>query len=359
MTAHELSAPAMDEVRWGIIGCGAVTEVKSGPAFQKVPGSRLVAVMRRSRDLAADYARRHGVPRWYDDAERLIADPEVSAVYIATPPGSHLQYALMACAYQKPVYVEKPMARNHAECMRMLEAFQSAKLPLFVAYYRRALPRFLKVRELIAKRVLGRITGVSYRFSGAYHRDPAGTPLPWRLRPEESGGGLLLDVGCHTLDLLDWLLGPLEHVSGTAVNVASPHDVEDNVALQFRTASGALGTARWNFAAGTRADQIVLEGEEGELRMATFGEDPILLEQASGVERVAIPHPTHIQEPMIATVVADLRGAGHCESTGVSAARTQAVMDAVLEGYYGGRNRPFWESAASWPGRRVQAQDGQ
>jgi len=146
MTAHERSAPAMDEVRWGIIGCGAVTEVKSGPAFQKVPGSRLVAVMRRSRDLAAEYARRHGVPRWYDDAERLIADPEVNAVYIATPPGSHLQYALMACAQQKPVYVEKPMARNHAECMCMLEAFQSAKLPLFVAYYRRALPRFRTVR---------------------------------------------------------------------------------------------------------------------------------------------------------------------------------------------------------------------
>jgi predicted dehydrogenase len=344
---------SLDEVRWGILGCGAVTEVKSGPALQKVQGSRVVAVMRRTPDLAADYARRHAVPRWYDDAERLVADREVNAVYIATPPGSHLEYALLACGYQKPVYVEKPMARHLTECVRMTGAFRSANVPLFVAYYRRALPRFLKARELVESGALGRITGVSYRFASARHRNlAAGAALPWRLRPEESGGGLFLDLGCHTLDVLDWLLGPLESVSGTAANVASPHDVEDNVVMQFRTASGALGTARWNFAADSPADEIVFEGLQGQLSMATFGEDPLELRRASGVERFAIANPAHIQEPMIATVVGELRGLTHCESTGESAARTQAVMDAVLDGYYGGRQRDFWKSAASWPGRR-------
>jgi predicted dehydrogenase len=343
---------SLGEVRWGILGCGAVTEVKSGPALQRVEGSRVVAVMRRSGDLAADYARRHGVPRWYDDAEQLIADPEVNAVYIATPPGSHLEYALLACAYQKPVYVEKPMARHHAECTRMVEAFATAKVPLFVAYYRRALPRFLKARELLADGALGRITGVGCCFSGAYHADAGGVPLPWRLRAEESGGGLFLDLGSHTLDILDFLLGPLENVSGAAANVASPHDLEDNVVMQFRVAAGALGTARWNFAASTRADEILIEGEDGALRMATFGEDPIELCRASSTDRFAIAHPVHIQEPMIATVVADLRGVGRCESTGVSGARTQAVMDAVLDGYYGGRDRAFWSSVTTWPGRR-------
>jgi 1,5-anhydro-D-fructose reductase (1,5-anhydro-D-mannitol-forming) len=351
-----MSAPTarLDEVRWGILGCGAVTEVKSGPALQKVAGSRLVAVMRRSSDRAADYARRHGVPRWYDDAEKLVADPDVNAVYIATPPGSHLEYARLACAHRKPAYVEKPMARNHAECMRMVEAFQSANVPLFVAYYRRALPRFLKARELVAAHALGRITAVGCRFSGSYHRNiEPGAPLPWRLRPEQSGGGLLLDLGSHTLDVLDFLLGPLEGVSGIAANVASPHDVEDSVVMQFRVAAGALGTARWNFAAGARADQILIEGEDGALEMTTFGDDPIELRRASGTERFAITNPAHIQEPMIATVVSDLRGEGRCESTGVSAARTQAVMDAALEGYYGGRDRAFWADVASWPGRRA------
>src|SRR4051812_30482656 len=178
---------SLPEVRWGIIGCGAVTEKKSGPAFQRVAGSKLVAVMRRSSDLAADFARRHGVPRWYDDADRLLADPEVNAVYIATPPSSHLAYALRACAAGKPAYVEKPMARNHVECMKMTNAFAAAGVPLFVAYYRRALPRFLKAKALLDEHALGGVTGVGVQFAAPHHRnlDPQ-RPTSWRLRAEES-----------------------------------------------------------------------------------------------------------------------------------------------------------------------------
>jgi predicted dehydrogenase len=353
MSGGGAAVARLDEVRWGIIGCGAVTEVKSGPALQNVAGSRLVAVMRRSGEKAADYARRHGVPRWYDDAEKLVADPEVNAVYVATPPGSHLECALLACAHGKAAYVEKPMARNHAECLSMAHAFRKASVPLFVAYYRRALPRFLKARELVRDHALGRITGVACRFSGAYHRnlDP-GAALPWRLRAKESGGGIFLDLGCHTLDALDFLLGPLESATGSAANVASPHDVEDCVTLQFRVASGALGTAHWNFAASARTDEILVQGDEGELAMSTFGDAPLELRRPTGIQRFAIENPPHIQEPMIASVVGDLRGDALCESTGLSAARTQAVMDAALDGYYGGRQRAFWEDPTSWPGRR-------
>src|SRR5579871_3895135 len=124
-------------IRWGILGCGKVAEVKSGPGFQRAEGSRLVAVMRRDGALAADFARRHSVPLWYDRAEALIEDPEVDAVYIATAPGSHLEYALQVCAAGKPAYVEKPMARNHTECLEMVESFHAAEVPLFVDYYRR------------------------------------------------------------------------------------------------------------------------------------------------------------------------------------------------------------------------------
>src|SRR3954447_6932178 len=139
----------MKTIRWGIVGCGDVTECKSGPAFGKARNSALVAVMRRDGAKAADYAKRHGVPRWYDDADKLIGDPEVDAVYVATPPGSHLEYALKVAAAGKPCYVEKPMARSFVECQRMIDTFERAKVPLFVAYYRRALPRFVKLKELL------------------------------------------------------------------------------------------------------------------------------------------------------------------------------------------------------------------
>jgi predicted dehydrogenase len=342
-------------VRWGIIGCGKVTEVKSGPAFQKAEGSALVAVMRRDGALAADYARRHGVPRWYDDAQALIDDPEVDAVYIATPPGEHERLAHLVCAARKPAYVEKPMARHHAECLRMNQAFAAARVPLFVAYYRRGLARFRKARDLVADGALGTVTGASVRFAGPYHNGvAAGAALPWRLQAEHAGGGLFLDLGCHTLDVLDFVLGPLEDVAGSAANVATPHAVEDSVALRFRSASGALGTAHWNFAAAERVDAIVIAGDRAELRLSTFGDEPVELHRGEGaaVETFTLPNPPHIQQPLVQSIVDELRGKGRCDSTGVSAARTQAVMDAALADYYGSREDGWWKTPAAWPGRR-------
>ena len=192
----------MRDIRWGIIGCGAVTEVKSGPGLQKAERSRLVAVMRRNASLAEDYARRHGVPRWYSDARDLLADPEVDAVYVATPPSTHREYARLAAAAGKPVYVEKPMARTHAECLEMIAACREAGVALYVAYYRRAQPRFLKVRDLLAAGAIGAPRSVTVTL----HQPPPAPvarpeDLPWRVRPEISGGGLFVDLGSHTLDL--------------------------------------------------------------------------------------------------------------------------------------------------------------
>jgi 1,5-anhydro-D-fructose reductase (1,5-anhydro-D-mannitol-forming) len=339
-------------LRWGIVGCGDVCEVKSGPGLQRAAGSELVSVMRRDAGKAADFARRHGVPAWTADAGELIADPRVDAVYIATPPGTHERLALAVAAAGKPCYVEKPMARNHAECLRMNAAFAAAGLPLFVAYYRRALPRFRTCAELLPR--LGTISTVHYRFSGAYPlgRDLA-AELPWRVVAEHAGGGLFLDLGCHALDLLDHLLGPLEGVAGHAASRAGRLDVEDTVAMSFRTAAGALGTASWSFSTPERLDEVVIDGERGQLRFAVFGDAPITLIADGETSRHAGENPRHIQQPLIQTIVDQLAGRGVCPSNGESAARTQAVMDTVLAGYYGGRGDGFWRDPASWPGRRA------
>src|SRR5262249_27928472 len=155
----------MDIVRWGIVGCGDVTEVKSGPGFQKARDSALVAVMRRDAAKAADFAKRHNVPRWYADADQLIGDPEVDAVYIATPPGTHEFYAMKVLAAGKPCYIEKPMSRNAAEARRITDAFAKKGIPLFVAYYRRAMPRYEKVRDLLKLGVLGRPIALTHTYA--------------------------------------------------------------------------------------------------------------------------------------------------------------------------------------------------
>ena len=144
-------------IRWGIIGCGKVTEVKSGPAFSKVKNSQLVAVMRRDAALAEDYARRHNVPRFYSVADDLINDSDVDAVYVATPPVSHAEYAIKVLKAGKPVYIEKPMALNYKECERINKAAEKYKVPVFVAYYRRTLPGFLRIKELIGNGAIGKV----------------------------------------------------------------------------------------------------------------------------------------------------------------------------------------------------------
>jgi predicted dehydrogenase len=338
-------------VRWGIIGCGNVTEVKSGPAFQNAQDSKLVAVMRRDGDLARDYALRHGVPKWYDHAQALISDPEVDAVYVATPVGSHEQMAQAVAAAGKPAYVEKPMARHAPECERMVRAFETAGVPLFVAYYRRCLPRFQRVQELLARGAVGRLTALRYHYGSPSHAK-AMDPLPWRLCARDSGGGLFLDLGCHALDILDFLFGPLRAVQGVAHNVASHHDVEDTVSMVFEVGDGVSGVASWNFASHERVDILEVDGTEGSLGLSVFGDTPIQVSRLGRVEELSVSNPHHIQQPLVQSIVDELMGRGCCPSTGQSAMRTTVVMDGVLSGYYGGRDDAFWERASSWPGRR-------
>lgn len=339
--------PFRSPIRWGILGCGDVTEVKSGPAFRLASGSRLVAVMRRNGSLAADYARRHGVPAWYDDAARLIADPEVDAVYIATPPDSHHRYALDVAAAGKPAYVEKPLARNTAEGDAMVKAFADRQLPLFVAYYRRALPRFVKVKAIIDSGQLGTLTGLDYHFSSPAHRKETG----WRTDVAVAGGGLFLDLGSHALDLIDHLVGPLSRVAGTAANLARATPAEDSVVMHF-LAGGIPGVASWNFASDTGCDRCRIQGTEGAVEFAVFENAPVTVIRAGTSHAYTLDHPAHVQQPLIQSVVDDLLGRGKCVSTGETALRTSQVMDQVLADYYGGRTDAFWERPASWPGLR-------
>jgi predicted dehydrogenase len=332
-------------IRWGIIGCGDVCEVKSGPAFQKAEGSQLVAVMRRGGARAADYARRHDVPRWYDDADRLIQDSEVDAVYVATPPGSHEELALRVAAAGKPCYVEKPMARNHAECVRMVEAFRRAKVPLFVAYYRRRLPRFVKAKQLIDEGRLGRVTSLIYRHSRLHRLQQGGE---WRMDPVHAGGGLLLDLGSHAIDLFDFYLGPLTDVKGDAGQF-SHSKVEDAVTMTFRGGNGALGVASWNFAGSSHTDVLEIEGTDAKLVLSCFGDDPLRLGMVDGkIEQFDLRNPPHIQQPFIQSMVDELNGVtppGNCPSTGETGARASAAMDAVLHRFYGSRADEFWTRA--------------
>jgi predicted dehydrogenase len=334
-TAGEAGATtltAVERVRWGIIGVGDVTERKSGPGFQQADRSELVAVMRRTGSLAEDYARRHGVPRWYSDADQLINDPEVDAVYVATPPDSHRDYVLRVAQAGKPVYVEKPMARSAMECEDMISACEGAGVDLFVAYYRRALPRFAAVKDLLNSDRIGELRSVTVRNERPGRVDET-ADHGWRVDPMISGGGYFVDLGSHTLDLLDWLLGPVIHASGAATNRGGRYLAEDVVTATFGFGSGVEGVGYWNFDSFRYADDVEIVGTVGSVAFSCFADEPVRLVTARGAEETPAPNPQVVQLPLIQAVVDALTGRGQAPSDGHSAVRTARVIDTLLSQY--------------------------
>ena len=288
--------------------------------------------MRRSGDLAADYARRHNVAHWYDDADELINDPVVDAVYVATPPDSHREYVIRAAQAGKPVYVEKPMARTALECEDMISACEKAGVDLFVAYYRRAMPRFALVKELLDGGRIGQLRSVSIRNERPGQLDDAGR-AGWRVDPEISGGGHFVDLGSHVLDLLDWLLGPVTRAAGVATNRGGRYRAEDLVTGAFSFSSGIEGVGVWNYDSFRQQDDIEIVGTAGALRFSCFADEPLRLTTARGVEQIAAPYPEIVQLPLIQAVVNSLTGHGMSPSTGESAVRTARVIDGLLADY--------------------------
>jgi len=322
----------MKQVNWGIIGCGNVTEEKSGPAFNRVEDSNLIAVMRRNAARAEDYAKRHGVPKWYADADQLIADPDINAVYIATPPDSHAYYAVKAAEAGKHVYVEKPMALNHGECLQMMDAAKKAGTKLFVAYYRRMLPSFTYVKKKLDAGKFGEPRVVNVRlFKPVYRKSKLKYGIPWRVKPEIAGGGLFVDLGSHQLDYLDYLLGPIVEVKSFVVNQAGLYDADDVVSATFRFESGVIGSGMWCFSAGITEpiDSIEILGSKGRVEFSTFGFRTMEIDTVDDHLNLEFRRPEHIQEPLIKTVVEDILGRGSCPSTGESAARTTAIIDKI------------------------------
>lgn len=324
-------------ISWGIIGCGNVTEVKSGPAFNKVKDSRLVAVMRRNRELAEDYARRHKVPKFYSDASELINDKDVTAVYVATPPGSHMEYALEVIKAGKPVYIEKPMALNYEECVRINEAAEKKGVPVFVAYYRRALPGFLMVKELIENGSIGKVLFIQMQLFKYPSPEELSGKLPWRVDPKVSGAGHFFDLASHQLDWFDYVFGPVSMVKSVALNQGGLYKAEDFVSAEFVFDNNIVLTGTWSFMVSPECnrDSIEIIGSIGSIKFSTFSFGPISLTDSSGTRTFINERPEHVQYFLIDKIVQSLHGIGEAPSTGLTAARTSRIMDEVVKEYYG------------------------
>lgn len=317
----------MKKIAWGIIGCGDVTEIKSGPAFNLAPNSQLAAVMRRDQAKAADYAQRHQVSKWYSDAKSLINDDEVNAIYIATPPVYHEEYTLHAFKASKPVYVEKPMALNSAECVRMKEASEKYSCKLSVAHYRRAQPKFLKISNLIKEKVIGNIISANITFLQA---NQPGTEKAWRTNPAISGGGLFHDLAPHQLDLMLYFFGLPITTEGISLNKANLYKADDyvNANMLFQDDISFKGLWDFNARIEDEVDICEIRGTKGKIRFAVFG-NLCELTIDGKTTPLDFEYLAHVQQPMIEQVVNYFLSKGPNPCSAKDAVEVMKIMDKI------------------------------
>lgn len=318
------------KIRWGIIGCGNVTELKSGPAYQKTEGFEIVAVMRRNAEKAADYAKRHGIKKYYSNADELINDPEVDAVYIATPPDSHKFYGLKVALAGKPCCIEKPLAPNYDDSLAIHNAFSDKNLPLFVAYYRRSLPRFEKIKSWIDEKCIGEIRHINWLFMRPPSLVDVSGKYNWRTDVTVAPGGYFDDLASHGLDLFIHLLGEIKNASGVNLNQQNWYSAKDAIAATWLHKSGITGTGCWNFGCQFREDTATIYGSKGKITFSIFEENNILLETENSKTELFIAHPENVQLFHVKKMQEHLSGISIHPSTGLSAVHTNWVMGQIM-----------------------------
>jgi len=319
-----------ENVRWGIIGCGAVTEVKSGPAYQKTNGFQLAAVMRRDEKLAKDYAKRHEIEKYYSTADDLINDESIDAIYIATPPDTHKLYGLRVAEAGKICCIEKPLAPSYQDSKAILEAFEKAKIPLFVSYYRRSLPRFNKVKELLDKGEIGEVRHINWHFNKPANDIDLSQQYNWRTDNKIALGGYFDDLASHGLDLFSYLVGEYDVVKGIGLNQQDLYSSFDSVSACWTHKSGITGSGSWNFGGFSRQDKVTINGSKGEITFSVFDEDPISICNLTDKKEIYIENPENIQLYHVKNIREQLITGTMHPSNGSTATHTSWVMDQIL-----------------------------
>ncbi|MGB5371758.1 MAG: Gfo/Idh/MocA family oxidoreductase [Flavobacteriaceae bacterium] len=317
-------------IRWGIIGCGNVTEVKSGPAFQQTDGFELTAVMRRDHKKAKDYALRHGIPKIHKKAEDMILDDEIDAVYIATPPDSHKHYGLMVAAAGKPCCIEKPMAPNHGDSLKIYHAFLQREVPLFIAYYRRSLPRFDQIKRWLQAGEIGQIRRVCWHLAKPPSMIDKSGAHNWRTDKAVAPGGYFDDLASHGLDLFVYLMGDIAEARGVATNQLGLYSAMDTISGSWLHENGTKGEGSWNFGSDGYEDRAEIIGSGGRIIFSIFDDRPLVLENAKGQQTKTIAHPKHIQKYHVANIRDHLMGKLTHPSLGKSGLHTSWVMAQIL-----------------------------
>lgn len=325
----------MKTVKWGVIGTGDVMEIKSGPGLYKAEGSSLYGVYNRNLDKARNYAKQHGVPTVFREADELIHSSNVDVVYIATPPVSHFDYAIRTLQAGKILYIEKPITMNYQQALDIQMLAREKQRPVYAAFYRRGLEKFIEIKRQLECGAIGAVRYVNV-VQTAPLADAFSNPvnIPWRVQPEVSGGGLFMDVGTHVLDTLMLFFGEYEWLSGKALNQGAYYSAEDTVCASFQFKNGVVGTGQWCFVANETVNKVEIVGDKGRICYDAMAADHFSLISQGNEKEFQFTVPEHIAMPYQQAVVNELLGKSVSFANFDHAVNLMQMIDQLLTPYY-------------------------
>ena len=288
----------MRTIRWGLIGCGDISRKRVAPALRDAEHSELHAVARAQADLAGEFAAAFGVRKHYADWRELISDPEIDAVYIATPVDLHAEQTIATARAGKHVLCEKPLALTAADCGRASAACDEAGVQLGVAYYRRFYPVLDRIKQIIAAGEIGRPVMARINAFESFNPEP-GEPRHWLIEKKRSGGGPMMDFGCHRIEVLMNLLGPIDRTIAFTDQVRLQRDVEDTAGAFFHFKRGAHATLLVSHAAFESQDTLDVFGSEGTLRVPVLNEGQLLVKTRESERSESHPPHSNLHQPLV------------------------------------------------------------
>lgn len=299
----------MKTINWGMIGCGQVTEVKSGPGLYKSLNSKLYGLYNRNYDKAVDYANRHPVQNVFENLDEMLSDENIDIVYIATPPSSHKEFALKCIKYGKIPYIEKPIANTYEEALEIEKAALDANLPVYVAFYRRGAEKFIEIKKLLESGVIGNVRHISIIQNQPVQLDELDSnSLPWRVKKEISGGGKFLDMAVHVFDILQFMFGKLKNIDADLKNLGGYYDVDDMVTAKFEFENGVVGSGSWCYVADSNLDRVEIFGDKGHMTFSGLGLDSFILRIGDVEKLYNFEVPENVSMPYQQSIVNELLG---------------------------------------------------
>ncbi|MBN1466733.1 Gfo/Idh/MocA family oxidoreductase [candidate division KSB1 bacterium] len=318
----------LKKLNWGLIGCGDIARRRVAPALRDLTQCELVSVNRKDYGKAETFALEFGARKWIREWPELISDPEIDAVYIATPVHLHAEQTIAAVQAGKHILCEKPMALNLRECDAMIEAATANSVTLGVAYYRHFYPVIIRIKNIITRGDMGKIVSIQMNAASHFNALP-GEPRYWLLVKEQAGGGPMMDFGCHRIEVLLNLVGPIVKVRSVVNQVSYAREVEDTASALFEFANGAHGSLFVSHAAFEAQDTLAIYGTRGSLHVHNLNRGDLRIVDDNGERLEEHPLPANPHAPLIDDFARAVSAGQNPGVTGHDGREVNVILDKI------------------------------